>query len=170
RRSRQEKDGPQGRGYRSYVLAVGLFILGLLSKTAIVTLPLAWLVILWCKRGAISWRRDVISVVPFLFLSLAAGLVTYWFEYSSIGYRARTLDLSLLDRCLIAGRAFWFQLWNLFWPSNLMFVYPRWKINAALWWQYFFPIDHASKPDVLRHRNALSNNDCAESHLLDGAS
>ena len=34
-------------------------LLGLLSKTAIVTLPLAWLVIFWWKRGAISWRRDV---------------------------------------------------------------------------------------------------------------
>jgi protein O-mannosyl-transferase len=43
-RSRGEKDGPQGRGYRSYALAIGLFLLGLLSKTAIVTLPLAWLV------------------------------------------------------------------------------------------------------------------------------
>ena len=143
-RSGQEKDGPQGRGYSSgyssYVLALALFLLGLLSKTAIVTLPLAWLAILWWKRGTIFWRRNVVSIVPFLFLSLAAGLVTYWFEYSSIGYRARTLDLSLLDRCLIAGRAFWFQLGNLFWPSNLMFVYPRWEINAAVWWQYLFPL------------------------------
>jgi tetratricopeptide (TPR) repeat protein len=45
-----------------------------------------------------------------------------------------------VDRCLIAGRAFWFQLSNLFWPSNLMFVYPRWEINAAIWWQYLFPV------------------------------
>ena len=139
-RSGQEKDGPQGSGYSSYALAIVLFLLGLLGKTAIVTLPLAWLAILWWKRGTIFWRRNVVSIVPFLFLSLAAGLVTYWFEYSSIGYRARTLDLSLLDRCLIAGRAFWFQLGNLFWPSNLMFVYPRWEINAAVWWQYLFPL------------------------------
>src|SRR5947208_5110865 len=139
-RSGQEKDGPQGSGYSSYALAIVLFLLGLLGKTAIVTLPLAWLAILWWKRGTIFWRRNVVSIVPFLFLSLAAGLVTYWFEYSSIGYRARTLDLSLLARCLIAGRAFWFQLVNLFWPSILMFVYPRWEINAAVWWQYLFPL------------------------------
>src|SRR5437868_4324141 len=31
-RSRREKDGPQGRGYRSYILALGLFVLGLLTK------------------------------------------------------------------------------------------------------------------------------------------
>ena len=53
-RSGRAKDGSQGRGYRSYALAIGLFLLGLLSKTAIVTLPLAWLVIFWWKRGAIS--------------------------------------------------------------------------------------------------------------------
>jgi tetratricopeptide (TPR) repeat protein len=45
-----------------------------------------------------------------------------------------------LDRCLIAGRVFWFQLGNLLWPSNLMFVYPHWEINAHVWWQYLFPV------------------------------
>jgi Flp pilus assembly protein TadD len=124
----------------AYALAIGFFVLGLLSKTAIVTLPLAWLAIVWWKRGVISWRRDIVPVVPFLFLSAAAGLVTRWFEDTGIGYKATILDLSLLDRFLIAGRAFWFQLGNLFWPSNLMFVYPRWEINAGVWWQYLFPI------------------------------
>jgi protein O-mannosyl-transferase len=129
----------ENRSRRSYMLAIGLFLLGLLSKTAIVTLPLVWLVIFWWKRGAISWRRDVVPSIPFFFLSAAAGLVTRWFENTGIGYKARTLDLSLVERCLIAGRAFWFQLGNLFWPSNLMFVYPRWEINAV-WWQYLFPV------------------------------
>jgi protein O-mannosyl-transferase len=125
---------------RSYALALGLFLLGLLSKTAIVTLPLALLVIFWWKRGAISWRRDVVPLIPFFFFSAAAGLMTRWVEYGNIGYRARMLDLSLLDRCLIAGRAFWFYLWKLLWPSNLMFVYPRWEISAAVPWQYIFPL------------------------------
>jgi tetratricopeptide (TPR) repeat protein len=129
-----------GRARQTYAFALGLFLLGLLSKTAIVTLPLAWLVILWWKRGTIFLRRDTLPLIPFLFLSAAAGLVTSWVEYGNMGYRARMLDLSLLDRCLIAGRAFWFQLSKLLWPSNLMFVYPRWDINPSLWWQYLFPI------------------------------
>ena len=128
------------RSKQTYALAIGLFLLGLLSKTAIVTLPLAWLVIFWWKRGAISWRRDVVPSIPFFFLAAAAGLVTRWFENTGIGYQATILDLSLLDRCLIAGRAFWFQLGKLFWPSNLTFVYPRWEISAAVWWQYLFPL------------------------------
>jgi len=139
-RSGREKDGPHGPGYSSYALALVLFVLGLLSKTAIVAVPLAWLVILWWKRGAISWRRDVLPAIPFVCLSLASGLVTRWFENVGIGYKTKILDLSLLDRCLIAGRAFWFQLGKLLWPSNLTFVYPRWDINAGVWWQYPFPI------------------------------
>src|SRR5207248_6368587 len=130
----------EGRSRRSYALALGLFLLGLLSKTAVVTLALALLVIFWWKRGAISWRRDVLPLIPFFLLSAAAGLMTSWVEYANIAYKASTLALSPVDRCLIAGRAFWFQLEKVLWPSNLMFVYPRWEINAAVWWQYLFPL------------------------------
>jgi len=130
----------EGRSRRSYALALGLFLLGLLSKTAIVTLPLALLVIFWWKRDTISWRRDVVPLIPFFFLSAAAGLMTSWVEYGNIGYKASTLAFSPVDRCLIAGRAFWFQLGKVLWPSNLMFVYPRWEINAAVGWQYLFPL------------------------------
>src|SRR6266481_3772859 len=130
----------ESRSRRSYVLALGLFLLGLLSKTAIVTLPLALLAIFWWKRGTISWRRDVVPLIPFFFLAAVAGLVTRWFENTRIGYKASTLAFSPLYRCLIAGRAFWFQLGKGLWPSNLMFVYPRWEINAGVWWQYLFPL------------------------------
>ena len=44
------------------------------------------------------------------------------------------------ERLLIAGRAFWFYLGKIFWPSNLMLMYPRWNISATAWWQYLFPI------------------------------
>ena len=128
------------RSRRNYALAIGLFLFGLFSKTAIVAVPIAWLVIFWWKRGTISWRRDVLHVIPFVCLSVTAGLVTRWFENVGIGYKSKLLDLSLLDRCLIAGRAFWFQLSSLFWPSGLTFVYPRWNINAEVWWQYLFPV------------------------------
>ena len=104
------------------------------------TLPLALLVIFWWKRGTISWRRDVVPLIPFFFLSAAAGLMTRWVEYVNIALQSENPGFFPVDRCLIAGRAFWFQLWKVLWPSNLMFVYPRWEINAAVWWQYLFPL------------------------------
>src|SRR5207237_8355496 len=48
--------------------------------------------------------------------------------------------LSILQRLLVAGRAFWFYLGKIFWPSNLCFMYPRWKVNSGEWWQYLLPI------------------------------
>src|SRR5437773_5995547 len=66
--------------------------------------------------------------------------MTWWVDYGNMGYKASTLAFPPVDRCMIAGRAFWFYLGKLFWPSNLMFVYPRWEINAAVWWQYLFPL------------------------------
>jgi len=131
----------ESRSRGSYALALGLFLLGLLSKTAIVTLPLALLVIFWWKRGAISWRRDVVPLIPFFFLSAGAGVMTRWVEYGNIGHKASSiLAFSPIERCQIAGRAFWFQLGKVLWPSNLMMFYPRWEINAAVWWQYLFPL------------------------------
>ncbi len=49
-----------------YCWALALFVLGLLSKTTAATLPAALLVILWWQRGRLSWRRDVVPLVPFL--------------------------------------------------------------------------------------------------------
>ena len=130
----------ENRTEQTYVLAVGLFVLGLLSKTAIVTLPLAWMVIFWWKRSTISLRRDVVPSIPFFLLSAGAGLMTRWVESGNMDYKANTLAFSPLDCCLIVARGFWFQLGKVLWPSNLMFVYPRWEVNAHVWWQYIFPL------------------------------
>jgi protein O-mannosyl-transferase len=43
-------------------------------------------------------------------------------------------------RTLIAGRAAWFYVSKLIAPVNLAFIYPRWNIDVAAWWQYLFPL------------------------------
>ena len=52
---------------------------------------------------------------------------------------AADFNFAFIDRCLIAGRAVWFYLYKLLWPANLIFIYPRWNIDAAVVWQYLFP-------------------------------
>jgi tetratricopeptide (TPR) repeat protein len=34
----------------------------------------------------------------------------------------------------------WFYLGKLAWPADLMFIYPRWSVDAAVWWQYLFSL------------------------------
>jgi len=122
-----------------YWLATGLFILALLSKSVTATLPAALLVILWWKRGALSWRQDVRPLIPWFVLGAAAGVMTAWVERTLVGAKGAAYDLGPLQRCLLAGRAVWFYLGKLLWPADLIFIYPRWELNASAWWQYLPP-------------------------------
>ena len=47
---------------------------------------------------------------------------------------------SIVQRCLIAGRAVWFYAGKLVWPENLTFIYHRWRISWQEWQLYLFPI------------------------------
>ncbi|MGA2798657.1 MAG: tetratricopeptide repeat protein, partial [Thermoguttaceae bacterium] len=83
--------------------------------------------------------RDVLPLAPFFVLGAASGLFTAWVERKLIGAEGAAFDLTYVDRFLIAGRVIWFYLGKLFWPVDLLFTYPRWEINQAVWWQYLFP-------------------------------
>jgi hypothetical protein len=123
----------------SWLLALVLFAFALGSKTVTATLPAAVLVILWWQRGRIDVRRDVVPLVPFFVLGAIAGLSTAWLEVNLVGARGDEFALSPVARVLVAGRAAWFYAWKLVWPAGLTFNYPRWSIDAAVWWQYLFP-------------------------------
>ena len=61
----------------------------------------------------------------------ALGLLTVWLEKHHVGAQGEPWNLSPLDRCLLAGRILWFYAGKLAWPSKLLFVYPRWRIDSA---------------------------------------
>jgi Flp pilus assembly protein TadD len=123
-----------------YALALVLFILALLSKTVTATLPAALLVVFWWQRGQLRLRGDVLPLVPFFVLGVIGGAVTSWVERTHIGAEGAAFGFSAIERGLIAGRAIWFYLGKLIWPSNLVFIYPRWTIDSLAWWQYLFPL------------------------------
>ena len=134
----------KSRRKQAYALALGLFIFGLLSKTVIATLPAALLVVLWWQRGRLTWRRDVIPLLPFFVPGAAGGLLTAWIERTLIGAQGVEFQFTLVDRCLIAGRVIWFYLGKLLWPVDLIFIYPRWQVNQAAVWQYLYPLGVAA--------------------------
>ena len=117
-----------------------LFLLALLSKSVTATLPAALLVAQWWRHGRLSWRRDVVPLLPWFALGAAAGLFTAWVERRYIGAQGAAFDLGLVGRCLLAGRAAWFYFGKLLWPAPLVFIYPHWQVSAAAGWQYLFPV------------------------------
>ena len=133
----QEED--PSRQWLYYGLGLLLFVCALLSKTVTCSLPAAMLLLLWWKRGQLRWR-EVIELLPFFLLGLLLGLLTAWLERHHIGAMGPEWELSFLQRFLIAGRALWFYAGKLVWPKELIFTYPRWKIETNIWWQYAYPL------------------------------
>ncbi len=128
------------RRKKTYALALALFVLALLSKTVVATLPGALLVIFWWQRGRLDLRRDVAPLLPFVVLGAAGGLFTAWVERTYIGASGADYQFGAIDRVLIAGRVVWFYLVKLLWPSGYTFVYPRWTIDHADPRQYVYPV------------------------------
>jgi hypothetical protein len=125
---------------RRYVLATLLFVGALLTKTVTASLPAALLVVFWWQRGRLDWRRDVVPLLPWFVLGAGGGLFTAHFEKVLIGAQGAEFNLGALDRVVLAGRVFWFYLGKLAWPAELIFVYPRWNVDASVWWQWVFTL------------------------------
>jgi len=114
--------------WRWYVLALGAQALALAAKATACTLPAALWLILWLKRKPIRWPRWA-QLVPFLALGAGTGLLAMWWERYHQGTEGGAFVLSIPERLLVAGHAFWFYLGKLLWPVNLAFSYPRWTLH-----------------------------------------
>src|ERR1017187_4281930 len=59
-----------------------------------------------------------------------AGILTIWVERKLIGAEGPAFEISAGQRVLLAAHVIWFYLGKLFWPSGLVFTYPRWNVQA----------------------------------------
>jgi tetratricopeptide (TPR) repeat protein len=117
-----------------HALSLAAFLLALLSKSAVVMLPVVLLGCVWWLRRRVEWK-DVVRALPSFALSLAFGLVTIWFQHHrALGGSFRAVGFGF--RLAAAGRAVWFYLYKALMPYNLTLVYPQWDINAALTTSY----------------------------------
>lgn len=128
------------RSPRAYRTALLIFVCALLSKSVVAPLPVVMLILVWWRRDAIDVRRDVWPLAPFVGAGVIAGAMTIWVEHTLIGARGDAFALSAVDRLLVSGRAWWFYLTTIAWPSNLIFNYPRWDVSGGVWWQWLFPL------------------------------
>lgn len=122
-------------GWGAYPLAAALFAAAMLAKTAVVFLPVTLALIVWW-RGARVPRARAWSLVPFAVVGLAMGALTVSVERIRGGDVGSVYTLSVLERLIVSGRSFWFYVAKLVVPYPLIFIYPRWTIDAASPIQY----------------------------------
>jgi Flp pilus assembly protein TadD len=118
-----------------YFAALAAFTLALLAKTTAVLLPPVLLVLAWWRRGRLRWS-DTRPLVPFFIIGAALAWNTAWLEKTMVRATGAEWSLPLAGRIVLAGRALAFYAAKLIWPASLMFIYPRWVIDPAVWTQW----------------------------------
>ena len=121
-----------GRRGGHYLLAVALFVFGLLSKSITITLPVALLLWHWWRHGRVT-LADGSRTLPFFLVGLGIALADYAYY---VGIDPISFAYSPLERGLIAARALVFYAGKLLWPAGLTGIYPRWEpgIGDLLAW------------------------------------
>ena len=107
-----------------------LFLCALLSKSVTCTLPVVLAILIWWKRARVR-TADFLPLVPYFFLGVPLGLLTAWLEKHHVGAAGPEWAISWMQRVMLAGRVVCFYSYQLLWPANLSFIYPRWGLGSA---------------------------------------
>jgi tetratricopeptide (TPR) repeat protein len=118
-----------------YGLSLAAFLLALLSKTAVVMLPVVLLLLAWWQRGKIR-GKDGLRTVPFFVLSLVLGLVTISFQHAHVLNKVPARADGFVAHLLAAGWVPWFYLAKALLPVNLAMTYPKSIFNPLQWDSY----------------------------------
>ncbi len=126
----EEISGKEQKAERYYILALFFAASAILSKTSTVMLPVVVGLCWWCVDGHWRWR-NIFRLIPFFAISAVASGWTIWEQQFHSGALGPEWSQSWPERFAIAGKVIWFYMGKLFWPYPLIFLYPRWQINAA---------------------------------------
>jgi len=121
---------PQNANYWNYVLTLLWAALAMASKSSTVVLPVVLILIAWWVEGKWRWRH-LATAGPIFFMSLAAAAVSMWTQKLEGGLSDPQWVRSWPERLVTAGDVVWFYLGKLLWPHPLIFIYPRWQIDAG---------------------------------------
>ena len=129
------------RARRFYVLALVLFVLGLMSKPMVVTLPCVLLLLDWWPLRRMEFsagggvRKTLLPLllekVPFLVLTALSSTVTMLVQQ---GAATSWKDYGLSQRLANAMASYAKYLGKAFWPIDLSIFYPHPFVNRADRW------------------------------------
>ena len=120
---------------RHYWLALVLFVLACLAKSAAVTLPFTLLVFDWWLKRPQN-QRNLLEKVPFFVISLGFGILTVITRTKS-GFADTPADFTLLDRVLMVCHTLVFYWTKLLAPIGLSIWYPFIKTANGWPWSYY---------------------------------
>ena len=148
---------------KRYLLVIGSFVLGLLAKPMLVTLPFVLLLLDYWPLKRFAGEQTVSSTtetagqpltetngiqprgptfklirekIPFIVLSLISSVVTFIAQQSG-GAVAPLERIPILIRVGNAFVSYINYITKMIWPSNLAFFYPHPGFTLSLWWALF---------------------------------
>ena len=115
-----------------YALTLLCATAAMLSKPSTVVLPAVLLLVVWWQHG--RWQRsDWLRTAPLFAFAVGMSALTILEQRGHIGRGGPHEILGYPERLLLAGKIVWFYLGKIVWPVDLMFIYPRWKLDANSW-------------------------------------
>ena len=119
-----------------YLLTLGLFVLGILSKPMLVTVPCLLLLLdYWPLRrmtfpaskrdlaGRFNLGRLILEKVPFALIAASWSLLTFVIQ-KKYGAVAEEAHFGIARRIANAFVSYAMYVWNTFWPQDLALFYP----------------------------------------------
>jgi tetratricopeptide (TPR) repeat protein len=125
--------------YRFYALALAMFVLGCLAKSAAVTVPLTLVVLDWWRRPQNLGRvQQWAAYAPFFLIALGFGLLTIHSRQSSgMAVGATDNGFSLLERAMLVCYTPIFYWAKMLLPAKLNIYYSFEKGPDGLPWYYY---------------------------------
>ena len=110
--------------------------LALASKSSTVVLPIILGLCAWWMEGRWRWRNlPLLGIIALM--AIFPSALTLWTQKLLVhGVGDLQYARSFPERLATAGDAVWFYLGKLAWPHPLIFIYPRWTIDAGSWIAY----------------------------------
>ena len=123
-------------GSWNYALTLLFAALAMASKSSAVILPVVLCLCAWWMERRWYWR-NLARVAPIFLMSIAASALSIWTQ----GLQLVTVTdpqwvRTWPQRLATVGDAVWFYLGKLLWPHPLIYLYPRWQIDAGQWVSY----------------------------------
>ncbi len=124
---------------RRYLGVVLVFVLGLMSKPMLVTLPFVLLLLdYWplCRIGrqtSYAGRQLLIPVlekIPLIALSAVSSVVTFFAQKGAVGFTEQLPISARINNAVVSYVAY---MWQVLWPVRLAVFYPHPEHRLRLW-------------------------------------